>query len=613
MKKSFIAASLLSAFAAPATAFEFETSDDWNIRWDNSFKANVMSRVAAQDKDVYVGRRGNTSFFLADDADLSVDRSGLGLISTRLDVLSEMDVIYKDNFGFRISASAWYDPAYKDSDHPRSRRFTWASPSVDPGQYNDEAQDLHYKGGEILDAFVFANFDIGETALGIRAGRHTIYWGNSLLAGGAISGVGASMAPLDFAKAFSVPGTEAKELFLPYGKISTVYQVTDNLTLNAYYGFEHRRHRLPESGTYFSPAEGLTEDTEFISIPAGDPDAPFRTGFTTRKDQVENSEWGFNLQYWVDSLSLETSFIYLNYVDKNLHGLHSGFDVGQLGNVIAGGDSDLAPLAAALLAQLNALCSVDASVACPNDPVVDAGAGTITYGTGRWLFKEDIDLFAVSLAKEIAGISMGLDLVYRKNTGLAPGLSASLQRFYNSPDLFTETIEAALGLDAIEGDFFAYDSSDYLGPVGDTWSLVVNGLGFLSDNGWWEGGSYVVEGTFSMLDDCTESCELLDPVVEEGRIVSSIAGVFKPTWFQVLPGWDMSMPISVSYTIHGKSPFTFGGDEGRGNGSVGLEFNINEVWNFQAKYNVFFGPVTAGIGGLLKDRDNISLTLKYTI
>jgi hypothetical protein len=145
---------------------------------------------------------------------------------------------------------------------------------------------MHYKGAEIFDAFVFANFDIGEIALGIRAGRHTIYWGNSLLAGGAI-----------ISKAFAVPGTDAKELFMPTSKLSAVYQVSENITLNAYYGFEHRRHRLPKSGTYFSPAEGLTEDTEFITFAPRDPDAEFRTGVTTASDKVEDNEWGFNLQY----------------------------------------------------------------------------------------------------------------------------------------------------------------------------------------------------------------------------------------------------------------------------------------------------------------------------
>ncbi len=150
--------------------------------------------------------------------------------------------------------------------------------------------------------------------------------------------------------------------------------------------------------------------------------------------------------------------------------------------------------------------------------------------------------------------------------------------------------------------------------VGDTWSVVINGLGLLSDNGIWQGGTYVVEATFTWLDDCTDNCQLLDAKVDEGEINTSLGIVFSPTWYQVFPGWDMSVPLSVSMQVDGeKSPFTFGGDKNRGNGSVGVVFNINETWNLSARYNMFFGPVTAGIGGLLKDRDNVSITLKRTI
>ena len=135
MKKKLLAMSVLAVISTQANAFQFDTSDDWEIRWDNTFKANLMSRVEAQDEDVWNCQqpscRGNspTASGLADDSDLSVDRSNLGIISSRLDVLSEFDVIWKYDYGFRVSASAWYDYAYKDSDHPSDRRRTWASRS----------------------------------------------------------------------------------------------------------------------------------------------------------------------------------------------------------------------------------------------------------------------------------------------------------------------------------------------------------------------------------------------------------------------------------------------------------------------------------------------------
>ena len=57
--------------------------------------------------------------------------------------------IWKDDFGFRVSGSGWYDPQYKndENDHPSDYRYTWASPSADFGDFNHEAEDLHYAGG----------------------------------------------------------------------------------------------------------------------------------------------------------------------------------------------------------------------------------------------------------------------------------------------------------------------------------------------------------------------------------------------------------------------------------------------------------------------------------
>jgi len=123
MKKKLLAISVLAAISSQASAFQFDTSDDWKIRWDNTFKANVVARVNKADKQVTEDSAG---WLLARDSDWSVDRSGGGLVSTRIDVLSEMDVIWKNRFGFRVSGSGWYDPQYKSSnnDYPDERNAT---------------------------------------------------------------------------------------------------------------------------------------------------------------------------------------------------------------------------------------------------------------------------------------------------------------------------------------------------------------------------------------------------------------------------------------------------------------------------------------------------------
>ena len=94
---------------------------------------------------------------------------------------------------------------------------------------------------------------------------------------------------------------------MPSYKISSVLQLTDNLTLNGYYEFEHRVNRNPETGTYFSPVEVLTENSECFVLAPGVNGGP-RTCFKVRDNKVQDSgEYGVNLQYTIEPLNLETS------------------------------------------------------------------------------------------------------------------------------------------------------------------------------------------------------------------------------------------------------------------------------------------------------------------
>ncbi len=110
LRLTAISAALVAAFALPhaANAIEIETgNDDVVMRWDNTVRINVVTRVADQDQAMIK----NPNY---DDGDRNFDQWHT---FTRFDILSEFDFIYKKTTGFRVSAAGWWDPGYNSLDN----------------------------------------------------------------------------------------------------------------------------------------------------------------------------------------------------------------------------------------------------------------------------------------------------------------------------------------------------------------------------------------------------------------------------------------------------------------------------------------------------------------
>jgi len=293
-----LAVALLAAWGFPAGAFQVVDRDDLHVRWDTSVKYSVAARV-----------QGPSSALVAssnlDDGDRNFGR---GLISSRFDLLSELDVAYR-NVGARVSGAGWYDFVYNrrnDNDSPATAN----SFSVPHDEFTHVTRRLHGRDGDLLDAFAFANGRIGPVPASIRVGRHTLLWGESLLL--ATNGISYAQAPLDFIKALSVPGTQAKELFMPVGQISGQLRPTQSWSLAAYYQFEWRRTRLPAAGSYFSSADLLDEGGErLFTGPPGE--ALFRGRDLTARSQ---GQWGVSARYRAESLNTEFGLYWIWFHEK---------------------------------------------------------------------------------------------------------------------------------------------------------------------------------------------------------------------------------------------------------------------------------------------------------
>lgn len=257
-------AAAVCAGSSGVSAFPVDTGDsDFSLRWDNTVKYTAAARVKGQSAGLTSPAAANL-----DDGDRNFDK---GLISNRVDLLSEMDLMYQRRYGLRVSGAAWYDQVYNESnDNPGFAGGAFPNnQSVSHNQFTDETKRLHGRKAELLDAFVLGSFDVGDTQLNVRAGQHSVLWGESLFFGA--NAIAGTMAPVDAIKLLSVPGTQFKEAIRPVPQVSAQWQLTDNVSLGAFYQFRWEANRLPAVGSYFSGIDLNPDGGEAIFNAPGDP------------------------------------------------------------------------------------------------------------------------------------------------------------------------------------------------------------------------------------------------------------------------------------------------------------------------------------------------------
>lgn len=282
--------------ASAAHGFQIDTGNmDFNVRWDNTFKYSAAARLEDPDPDL-------TGDINQDDGDRNFDK---GLISNRIDILSELDVTYKNKMGLRISGAGWYDSEYhglNDNDSPASINQV----SEPHDNFVGSTQDLHGGDMEILDAFVWASSDRAN----IRLGKHSILYGETLFFGA--NGIAAAQSPVDVVKLVSVPNSQFKEVILPVNQVSGQIQLTDEVAVGGYYQFEFRKSRIPGVGSYFSAADVLGPGTERFLFAPG-------VGVPRVSDMEadDDGQGGIEVRYRPDWADVDFGFYAVRYHDKD--------------------------------------------------------------------------------------------------------------------------------------------------------------------------------------------------------------------------------------------------------------------------------------------------------
>lgn len=405
-----------------AHAFEIDTGNpDFKLRWDNTVKYSATQRLKERSPGLSRTVRGaggvliGENNFGQDDGNNNFDK---GLVSSRFDLLSELDASY-GMFGARVSFAAWYDSVYlrgtRNTSNSSNRR-----PASLAREFTPETRDAMGQDTQLLDAFVHARVPIGERSATVRLGRHTLLWGESLFFGA--NGVAGGMAPVDLVKLQSVPGSTSKETALPTGKVSVTVPISESMTFGAYVPYEWEKTRLVPVGAYLSTSDTLGPGAERII--AGPNVFPRRPDLEPRN----SGQGGVQLRWNAASIDTQFGVYFTRY--------H------------------------ALTPSNNWL---DETAATPPQP--------ISY---LWVHHEGIQSLGFSAARTFDEWSVGAEVSYRRNAPLGslaqtrvPGtaIGTSFNNSNNPGYAVGETLHAQVSWIASLGQTALYQEASFVGEI----------------------------------------------------------------------------------------------------------------------------------------------------
>ena len=343
----------------------------------------------------------------------------------------DLELRYKNSGAF-IRGNYWYDFEIKDG----SQRF-----------YDIEDSGRHplQKGAgvQLLDAFVYHNYSIGNNPGNVRLGRQVVSWGEGVFIQNGIN----SINPID-ASAFRRPGAELKEGLMPVEMLYLSQGLSENLTMEAFYQLKWRGTIADNCGTFFAGADVVGRECNDRLVYAGmdmphgtQPDLTFIARSRKDKEASDSGQFGVAFRWFAPALNnTEFGFYAMNYHSRNPF-------YANIAGRVAGPHA---------LLQLGA---IDAATFMALMQPVQGYDGSL--GGAGYFFEhpEDIRLYGISFGTDIGGTSVAGEISYRPNMPVA----------INSGDMSRTALMAAglgigpnTGQDNTHRDLINLQTGDYI-------------------------------------------------------------------------------------------------------------------------------------------------------
>ncbi len=280
-----------------ASALKFE-SGEIKGSFDTTLSAGVQIRMQDPDKTLYGIANGGVSRSVNDDNGNLNYKKG-DVTSAPIKATHDLELTWR-NFGVFNRVSYFYDIENHDSNKLGSR-----------------GEDRLGAEFDLLDLFVYGNFNVAGRSVSARLGRQVVSWGESTFIPNGINAIN----PVDVSK-LRQPGSEIKEALLPLPMFWSSISLTDSLSTELLWILSWDKTEIDPNGSYFSTTDVLSDDSTRVFAGFGrglDERSPpgaqaWGQRQADRNPDDQRNQYGISFRYLSEALNnTEFGLYYLKY------------------------------------------------------------------------------------------------------------------------------------------------------------------------------------------------------------------------------------------------------------------------------------------------------------
>lgn len=300
-----LAVAIAAGVSTPASAISFYMGDV-EAQFNTTLSAGASWRTEDADTRLLAPHdgRGTASTNNYDDGNRNFDKgdtvSKIVKGNSELFLDYAVDSPYLTRVGALVRGRYWYDFELKDE----GRRYV---------ELNDKAK-ANASGGELLDAYVFTDWYLGDIPVSARYGKQVVSWGESTYIQGGIN----TINPVDL-PAFRAPGAQLKDALLPVEMFYMSAGITENITIEGFVQTDWEKVRIDDCGTFFSTVDFVADGCGPVFLTgAASEAANLSSGLVIAREGDREpdakDQFGVAMRWYVPALNdSELGFYYIKY------------------------------------------------------------------------------------------------------------------------------------------------------------------------------------------------------------------------------------------------------------------------------------------------------------